>query len=162
MSSHQSFPRQQRNVDVKSWKGDIPIGHTYTMGIAGDVFFRNLRDKGQITASVHAGSGVTYVPPRIYCPQTFEPVEKYTKVGPTGTVDTFTLVGRGRDGEPIDEPRVLAMIRFEGAEGGLLYWVGGCEPDEVHIGMRVKAVFEPKSKRTGQLTDIRHFAPARR
>lgn len=160
MSGHDCFPRDFRNVDVQSWKGDIPIGHTYTLGVAGDVFFRKLRDSGQITASVHEETGVTYVPPRIYCPQTFDPVKKYAKVGPEGTIDTFTLVGRGRDGKPLDEPRILAMIRFDGAEGGLLHWVGGCKPEQVQIGMRVKAVFEPKRKRTGQLSDIRHFAPA--
>lgn len=158
MSELDGFPREQRNVDISIWIGDIPVGHTYTMGVAGDVFFRKLRDAGQITASVYEGSETAHLPPQIYCAETFAPVKKYKKVGPEGTINTFTIVHRGRDGQPM-EPRPLAMIEIDGAEGGLLHWIGGCDPDKVHIGMRVKAVLEPKSKRKGCLSDIRHFAP---
>ena len=70
-----------------------------------------------------------------------------------GTVDTFTVYGEG------DDRRVLALVRVDGADGGLVHWIGGCDAEEVEIGMRVKAVVEPKGKRTGGLSDIRHFAP---
>ena len=58
------------------------------------------------------------------------------------------------------DERVLALVRLDGADGGLVHWIGGCKPADVEIGMRVKAVLEPKSKRKGGLSDIRHFAPA--
>ena len=159
MSEGNSFPREQRNVDISIWLGDIPIGHKYTMGVAGDVFFRKLRDAGQLTASVYEGSDTAYLPPQINCSETFAPVKRYKKVGPNGTIDTFTIVHRGRDGQALEQPRALAMIKVDGAEGGILHWIGGCPPEKVHIGMRVKAIFEPKSKRKGCLSDIRHFAP---
>ena len=161
MSEYDSFPREQRNVDISIWLGDIPVGHTYTMGVAGDVFFRKLRDAGELTASVYEGSNTAHIPPQIYCPKSFAPVKRYKKVGPKGTINTFTIVTRGRDGQPLKEPRALAMINIDGAEGAFLHWIGGCTLDKVHIGMRVKAIVEPKSKRKGQLSDIRHFAPTR-
>jgi uncharacterized OB-fold protein len=162
MSEFDAFPRELRNVDISIWLGDIPVGHKYTMGVAGDVFFRNLRDAGELTASVYEGSDTAYLPPQIFCPETLAPVKRYKKVGPNGTIDTFTIVHRGRDSRPLKEPRALAMIKIDGAEGGILHWIGGCPLEKIHIGMRVKAVFEPKSKRKGSLNDIRHFAPLKK
>lgn len=147
------FPRDLRNVGARSWHGNIPMGHKYTMGVAGEEFFRRLRDKGEIAATLHEGADTPTLPPSLHDPETFAPVARWVKVGPTGTVDTFTVYGEGK------QRRVLALLRIDGAAGGLVHWIGGCDPAEVAIGMRVKAVFESKRKRTGALGDIRHFAP---
>jgi uncharacterized OB-fold protein len=148
------FPRDFRNVDARAWHGNIPMGHKYTMGVAGEEFYKRLRDKGEIVATLHEGNETPVLPPRLYDTDTFAPVDKWVKVGPGGEVDTFTVYGEGKD------QRVLALIRVDGADGGLVHWIGGCDADEVEIGMRVKAVVEPKKKRNGGLRDIRHFAPA--
>jgi len=149
-----TFPRDFRNVDARAWHGNIPMGHKYTMGVAGEEFFKRLRDKGEISATLHEGNDTPTLPPRLFDTDTFAAVDKWVKVGPGGTVETFTVYGGGK------EQRVLAVIRVDGADGGLVHWVGDCDADDVHIGMRVKAVIEPKKKRTGGLSDIRHFAPA--
>jgi len=52
---------------------------------------------------------------------------------------------------------VERAVRVDGAEGGLVHWIGGCDPADITIGMRVRAVFE--EDRTGGMTDIRHFEP---
>jgi hypothetical protein len=149
------FQRDFRNVDARAWHGNIPMGHKYTMGVAGEEFFKRLRDKGEIAATLHEGAEAPVLPPRLYDTDTLAPVAKWVKVGPGGTVDTFTVYGEGK------QRRVLALIRVDGADGGLVHWIGDCDPDDVSIGMRVKAVFESKGKRKGALSDIRHFAPAR-
>lgn len=149
-----NFRRDFRNSDARSWHGDIPMAHKYTMGVAGEEFFTRLRDRGEISATLHEGNDTPTLPPRLFDTDTFAPVDKWVKVGPGGTVDTFTVYGEG------DDQRVLAMISVDGADGGLVHWIGGCDADEVEIGMRVKAVVEPKKKRTGALSDIRHFAPS--
>ena len=128
------------------------------MGVAGEEFFRRLRDAGRITATVHQGSDAAILPPRAYHPDTLAPIEKWVEVGPEGTIDTFTVVDHGRT-ESFEAPRVLAVIRIDGAAGSLVHWVGGCDLADVEIGMRVTAVFEPEGKRTGALSDIRHFTP---
>lgn len=152
-----TFRRDFRNSDARSWHGNIPMEHKYTMGVAGEKFFKRLRDKGEISATLHQGNDTPTLPPRLFDTDTFAPVDKWVKVGPGGTVDTFTVYGEGGEDR---QQRVLAVIRVDGADGGLVHWIGGCDAGEVEIGMRVKAVFEPKKKRTGALSDIRHFAPA--
>jgi hypothetical protein len=37
--------------------------------------------------------------------------------------------------------------------------IDGIDPDQIHIGMKVKAVWKPASEREGAITDIRYFAP---
>jgi len=154
------FPRSFRNVKARSWHGSIPMGHKYTMGVAGEEFYARLRDKGEITATLHEGAEAPLLPPRLYHPETLAPVDKWVKVAPHGTICTFTVVTEGRRGETFDAPRVLAMIRFDGIDGGLVHWIGGCDPDDVEIGMTVKAVVAAKKDRKGGLGDIKHFAPA--
>lgn len=153
----EAFPRQFGNVAPRSWHGNIPIGHKYTMGVAGERFFQHLKEHGEITATRHQGSGAATLPPRLYHPDTFAPIDEWVTVGPEGTVNTFTVLEKDRRGAPYDEPRVLAFVRVDGAEGGLVHWVGGCDPADVTIGMRVRAVFE--EQRTGGMSDIRHFEP---
>ena len=151
------FPSEFRNVAARAWHGNIPIGHKYTMGVAGERFFQHLKEHGELTATVHEGSDVAVLPPRLYHTDTFAPINEWVTVGPEGTVDTFTVLEEDRRGEPYDAPRVLALVRIDGAEGGLVHWIGGCDPADVTIGMRVRAVFE--AERSGGLTDIRHFEP---
>ena len=151
------FPREPRNVDARSWHGDIPMGHKYTMGVAGERFFQHLKEHGEITATIHEGSETAVLPPRLYDTDTFAPIGEWVTVGPEGTVETFTVVRKDRRGEKSESPRVLALVRVDGAEGGLVHWIGGCDPADITIGMRVRAVFE--EDRTGGMTDIRHFEP---
>ena len=152
------FPRESRNVDARSWHGDIPIGHKYTMGVAGERFFQHLKKHGEITATIHEGSEAVGLPPRLYDTDTFAPIREWVTVGPGGTVETFTIVRKDRHGEKYESPRVLALVRVDGAEGGLMHWLGNCDPSDVTLGMRVRAVFE--EERTGGMSDIRHFEPA--
>ncbi len=154
----EGFPREFGDVDPRAWHGDIPVGHKYTMGVAGEHFFQHLKEHGEITATIHEGSETAVLPPRLYDTDTFAPIQDWVTVGPEGTVDTFTILDKDRHGEPYDAPRVLALVRVDGAAGGLVHWIGSCAPDDVTIGMRVRAVFE--EERRGGMSDIRHFEPA--
>ena len=52
------------------------------------------------------------------------------------------------------------MIEIDGASsGGFLHYLGEVKPDEIRIGMKVKAVWKPPEERTGSILDIRYFRP---
>ena len=58
----------QRTYSVE---GDLPFHSVYTVGIAGERFFRALKDEGKIMGTRCARCDVMYVPGRLYCEQCF-------------------------------------------------------------------------------------------
>lgn len=146
--------------DALAWEGDIPITSRYTMGLAGERFFREIKEKGQLTATRCPACDLTYVPPRLYCERCFARLEEWVDAPATGWVHTFTVVHIDLDGQPLPQPRAMAFVLLDDTDGGLVHFLGEVEPDEVYTGMRVEAVFKKKAERTGSILDILHFRPA--
>ena len=42
-----------------------------------------------------------------------------------------------------------------------MHMLGEVDPEDVHVGMKVKAVWKPREERTGAITDILYFKPLR-
>jgi len=42
---------------------------------------------------------------------------------------------------------------------GIMHLLGEVAPDDVKIGMRVKAVWKPPEEREGSILDIKYFKP---
>lgn len=152
--------RLQNTTSVGYWTGEIPLDYVYTCGRAGEAYFRNLKDKGTILGARCESCDVTYVPPRTYCEKCFARLEgNYIQVGTTGTVHTYTVLYRNLDDSRKEEPVILAMVRLDGTDGGMVHYLGEVEPSQVHIGMKVKAVIKPKKERVGEINDIKCFKP---
>ncbi|TMK18343.1 MAG: Zn-ribbon domain-containing OB-fold protein [Actinobacteria bacterium] len=141
---------------VRIVEGAIPVRHRYTPGVAGDRFFRALRDKGEILATPCTECGVTYVPGRMFCERCFAVLEDWVRVGPGGTLESYTAVHVGLDGETLAEPAWIGLAMLSGATTVLVHRLepNGTEP---WIGAPVEAILEPKAKRTGSINDIRGF-----
>ncbi len=152
--------RLQNTTDVGYWTGEIPLEYVYTYGRAGEAYFRSLRDRGAFLGARCEKCDITYVPPRTYCEKCFDRLEdSYVNVEPTGTVHTFTVLNKNLDGSTKKEPVIMAMVRLDGTDGGVVHYLGGVKQDQVCIGMRVKAILKPKTERIGAITDIKHFKP---
>jgi uncharacterized OB-fold protein len=134
--------------------------YIYTPGVAGDKFFKALRDEGKLLATYCESCNHTYLPPRMYCERCFSKLDKWVEAESSGVVDTFTLVSEDRNDERLSEPVLVAFIRIDKTNGGLIHRLGGIDPESVKVGMKVNAVLKDKAKRTGGLSDIDHFAPA--
>ena len=61
----------------------------------------------------------------------------------------------------IKEPETPAVIEIDGASPlhGIMHKLGEVDPQEISIGMRVKAVWKPAEEREGAITDILYFKP---
>ncbi len=151
--------RIQHLRDALAWEGEIPISNRYTMGIAGERFFREIKDNGQLLGTRCPECDLVYVPPRLYCERCFAHLEEWVEVPGTGHVHTYTIVHLDLDGNPLPEPRVLAFIRLDGSDGGLVHYLGEVEPDQVCIGMCVEPVFKDRAERRGSILDIVYFRP---
>jgi len=141
------------NAVLKTWRDHIPLDWKYTAGVAGERFLQLLK-QGTIQASVCRSCGKSYLPPKIFCKDCFVQVTEWKEVhADSGSIYSFTRV-RSVDGN--ESPQLLALIKFEGIEGGL---IGKFKPgrEEPRIGMKVKPVFKKKNQRKGDLSDIEYF-----
>jgi uncharacterized OB-fold protein len=97
--------------------------------------------------------GRVYVPPRGTCPADGVPTREEVELPETGTVTTFCVVNVGYPGQRVTPPYVAAAVLLDGADIAFQHLVLGCEPGEVRMGLRVRAVW-------GDAGTISHFAPS--
>ncbi len=149
--------RIARPDEVRRWEGDLPVRHRYTPGVAGEVFLTALRDRGVLLGSRCEACSYTYVPARLFCERCFAELAADTEVGPGGVLVSFTIAFADLEGEALEEPATIGLVRLDGADAVLLHRVldGGEEPLE--IGERVEVVLAPE--RTGSILDIAGFRP---
>lgn len=143
---------------IHVWRGGIPLESSYTAGLGGQMFFQALKEKGEIVGTRCEHCKQVYVPARIFCERCFTELSEQVKVGPEGTLRSFTFSQLDRDGRRLEQPLALALVRLDGATTLLLhYLLKVTDPARVRIGARVRAVVKPKSKRTGSILDLEGF-----
>jgi uncharacterized OB-fold protein len=143
--------------DVVLHEGQVPIRHRYTPGVAGETFGRALRDRGELLGSTCATCGIVYCPARMFCERCFNELQADATCGPGGTLESFTVGYVGVEGEALDEPVVLGLVRPDGADTVLMHRL--VDVEELAIGDRVEMVLAPKRDRAGSILDIRGFRP---
>jgi len=97
--------------------------------------------------------GQVYVPPRGTCPADGVPTHEEVELPESGTVTSFCIVNVGYPGQRVTPPYVAAAVLLDGADIAFQHLILGCEPGEVRMGMRVRAVWDDSG-------GISHFAPA--
>jgi uncharacterized OB-fold protein len=139
--------------------GTIPIHHRYTLGVAGERFFRAMRDEQQLLAAPCPKCGDLLLPAKMYCERCFrETGEDWVPMEGPGYVRSFTVLHRDLEEQPLDPPVVVALISWPNARGGLVHRLDEVTPANVTIGMTVEPAWA--TERVGALTDISHFRPA--
>lgn len=149
-------------VEPRVWKGAMPVQFLYTAGVAGERFFQTLKRKGIFTATHCEECRLTYLPPRLYCERCFADLsDTWRDVAPVGRVYTFTIVHVDREGGPLSSPELVAFVRIDGADGGLVTRLLEIAPVDVRMDMPVELVLAPPRRRRGTLDDILGFRPRR-
>ena len=95
--------------------------------------------------------GQVYVPPRGTCPADGVPTSEEVELPESGTVTTFCIVNVGYPGQKVSPPYVAAAVLLDGADIAFQHLVLGCDPGEVRMGMRVRAVWGEDG--------VNHFEP---
>jgi len=140
-----------------SWRGNLPVTSRYTFGLAGERFFRAIKDEGRILGTRCPECEITYVPATLFCERCMAELTEWVDVGDTGEVHTYTVLFEDLDGNPLPEPEIVAFVRM--GDGGLVHRLAEVEPDELYIGMMVRPVFKPPEERVGSILDILYFRP---
>jgi uncharacterized OB-fold protein len=145
--------------EVRRWDGEFPVRHRYTPGVAGTAFFTALRDRGVVLGSRCEACSYTYVPARLFCERCFAELAADTEVGPGGELVSFTIGFVGLDGDPLEDPETIGLVRLDGADSVLVHRV--LDADEpLEIGERLEVVLRPEGEREGTIVDIEGFRSA--
>ncbi len=139
---------------------ETELRYAWTSGVAISRFLDGLK-RAEIWGRRCNQCGRTLVPPRMYCEECFRATDEWVKLKDSGRVNTFSVSYVNVDASRRKNPILVAVVEVEGAskEMGILHLLGEVRPKDVHIGMRVKAVWKPKLERRGAITDIKYFKP---
>ena len=116
--------------------------------------------EGKVVGQRCPACGKVYVPPRGACPVDGVPTTTDVELPDVGTVTTFCVVNVPFHGQRIPSPYVAASVLLDGADIAFQHLILGCDPDEVRMGMRVRAVWRPPEEWGTTSENISHFEPA--
>lgn len=148
-----------KDQDVWIYHGQVYIPNTYSAGAVGSRFLIELRDNARIMGTRCPKCNRVYVPARSICTDCFGQLKEWVEVSDKGTLLTYTMDSVDNPAQPVPAPIIYGIIQLDGADTGFVHMIGGVEPEEIRIGMRVRAVFKPKEQRTASILDIKYFKP---
>jgi len=147
-------PDPDTGAEVDSVTGTITpvrLSYMHTASPGESAYLRGLADR-RLLGQRCGVCGQVYVPPRGTCPADGVPTQEEVELPDTGTVTTFCVVNVGYPGQKVTPPYVAAAVLLDGADIAFQHLVMGCEPGEVRMGLRVRAVWNDSG-------GISHFAP---
>lgn len=132
---------------------------------AGEAMSRFLAElqQGRLIARTCRGCKRVLFPPRMFCEECFRPTDEWTYIRDTGTIETFSISYLDKDARRIAQPILVGVVSLDGASPkmGMMHYFSEMTPDQIRIGMRVKAVWRPPTERRGSVLDIAYFRPLR-
>jgi uncharacterized protein len=130
---------------------EIDYLHSYAQD---SPFFKGLTEK-RLLGSRCRQCGYTYATPRSHCMDCGGETE-WVELPQEGRVHTFTTCYFGGEAFLDQTPFTLVMVEFDGVDTLFLSRLLGAEPDEVRIGLPIRARFVRNSKL--KPTDV-YFVP---
>ena len=129
----------------------VRLHYMHTASPGESAYLRGLAE-GRLLGQRCGVCGQVYVPTRGTCPADGVTMTEEVELPESGTVTTFCIVNVGYPGQKVTPPYVAAAVLLDGADIAFQHLVLGCEPAEVRMGMRVRAVW-------GGSGSISHFTP---
>jgi uncharacterized OB-fold protein len=136
----------------------VKLEYTYAASREESHFYRGLAE-GRLMGQRCPTCGKVYIPPRGACPVDGVPTTDEVELPDRGIVTTYCIVNVPFLGQRITPPYVSAYVLLEGADIAFLHLILGCKPEDVRMGMRVKAVWRPREEWGTTIENIDHFEP---
>ena len=129
----------------------VRLHYMHTASPGESAYLRGLAE-GRLLGQRCGVCGQVYVPPRGTCPADGVPTHDEVELPDSGTVTSFCIVNVGYPGQRVTPPYVAAAVLLDGADIAFQHLILGCDPSDVRMGMRVRAVWSDSGS-------ISHFAP---
>ena len=143
--------------DVRRIKAPIKLDYTVTAGLALSRFLKGVT-AGKLLGQRCGVCNKVYVPPRGGCPTCGVGMGEQVEVKDTGTLTTFCIVNVPFEGQTMKLPYVYGCIALDGADNALHQLILA-PPEEVRMGMRLRAEWVPPESRPASMEAIRWFVP---
>jgi uncharacterized OB-fold protein len=154
-----SLPGALADVEVvRSVRTPAQLDYTFTAGDATTRFLKGITEKRIVGQQANPESRV-YVPPRGADPELGQPTPIEVEVAQVGTVTSFCVVNLQFYGSVMEIPYVSALIMLDGADLSIMHLIQEVPAEEVHIGMRVEAVWRDDADIEPTLESIKWFRP---
>jgi uncharacterized OB-fold protein len=136
----------------------VRLHYQHTVSPGESSFLRGLAD-GRLLAQRCPACEKVYIPPRGACPTDGVPTATEVELPDQGVVTTFCVVNVDYPGQRVAAPYVAAAVLLDGADIPFQHLVLGCDPADVRMGMRVRAVWKPADQWGTTWENIDHFEP---
>jgi uncharacterized protein len=151
-------PRLQGVEQVRAIRTPASLYYQYSAGAASSRFLHAVADKRLVGQRCPACRKV-YVPPRGCCPTDGVATDEEVELGHSGTVTSFCVVNVPFMSNLMEIPYVSALILLDGSDLPIMHLIQEVPYDQVHMGMRVEAVWVPDDEIGPTLESIRYFRP---
>ncbi|MFX1320860.1 MAG: Zn-ribbon domain-containing OB-fold protein [Promethearchaeota archaeon] len=141
-------------------KGLIRAEFNFWVGQYMDKFYDALENK-KFIGNKCPKCGKIFVPPRKICGIcniTIPLDQNWINLPETGILLNYTVTYykvNDRTTRKVKKPQIIGMIQIDGSNTGIVYRLLDINPEEIKTGMKVKAVWEEKTK--GDPSDIKGF-----
>lgn len=153
---------------VKNEAMNIPITvdvpYRFAAGKYLTKFLTELRENGVFFGIKCPVCGRVQVPPRVVCATCHVKNDEWVKLGNGGMLKSFTIMylplTDPTTGKPHEPPFAYGSVRLDGADSVIDHMVNPkVNPDEIKVGMKMRAILRPQKQRIGDLSDILYFDP---
>jgi hypothetical protein len=145
---------------VEVVKTPVQLDYLYSAGQAASRFLRSLAD-GRLIGQRCPVDGKVYFPTRGACPEHGVPTEgEMVEVKDRGTIVSFSIVRVPSENLQVELPFAAVTILLDGADSTFTHVLSETRLEEVHMGMRVQAVWQPREQWTTSMRNIKYFKPS--
>ena len=141
---------------VRVQKARISLDYDYSAGQSASRFLRGIKE-GKLLGQRCPVDGRVYFPSRGSCPQHAVAFgDEVVELSDKGTIVTFSIVRVPSANIPLELPYIAVNVVLDGSDTVLMHVLDG-NLDDVHMGMRVQAVWKPKEEWTTSTANIMFF-----
>jgi hypothetical protein len=138
----------------------VKLEYVYSAGQSASRFLRAIAE-GKLLGQRCPVDGRVYFPTRGSCPQHGVLMEgDVVELPDRGTVVTYSINRVPSENIKLELPYAPIQVLLDGADTILMHVLGECPIADVHMGMRVQAVWKPRSEWTTSIGNILYFKPS--
>jgi len=158
------WPRPLAEADlpepVELLRIPVKLDYLYSAGQAATRFLRAMAE-GRLLGQRCPVDGKVYFPTRGACPEHGVPTEgEPVDVKDRGTIVSFSIVRVPSENLAVELPFAAINVLLDGADTTFTHVLSEAKLEDVHMGMRVQAVWLPREAWTASMRNIKYFKPS--